>query len=197
MKVNPKNETWSEQQRQDHVDDLIRAANLPLRHVKTTPLWDNEWGRTFDAFRSTLGAGALLGLVGERGNGKTQLAVCLAQVVIRKCFWPARYTTATSFFMDLKATFRGESSELAVLEDYAAPSLLVIDEFGKRSGSAWEDNLMFELLHRRYNSLRDTILIDNRTVDDFVETIGPSLVSRMNEGGGLVHCDWPSFRETK
>jgi len=54
--------------------------------------------------------------------------------------------------------------------------------------------MLFELLNRRYNDLKDTILIANKSKAEFQDYIGPSLASRMNETGGIVECNWPSFR---
>ena len=196
MKINPTVEKLSEQQRADRLKDLEIKAELPERHARCTPIIDNAWGDTFSAFKTKLGNGVLLALVGTRGNGKTQLAVSLARWVMEANYRSARYTTAASFFMDVKAAYRpgADESERSVIEEHVKPRFLIIDEFNKRGASEWEGTLMFELLHRRYNALKDTILIDNRTVEEFTATIGPSLASRMNEGGGIVQCDWPSFR---
>lgn len=179
------------------VKALIDAAEFPLRHLSCTPLMDGPWGAKFKELQMKLGTGRLLALIGTRGNGKTQLAVALGLDQIRTHLKAARFTTATAFFMAIKSTYKPTATddEAEIIREFAKPPLLLIDEIGKRGGSEWENNLLFELLNRRYNDEKDTILIDNRTVQEFTETIGPSLASRMNEGGGVVHCDWETFRK--
>ncbi len=176
---------------------LTADAKLPTRHTSCQVVVDGQWGEKFTTLKAKLGTGFIIGLVGTRGNGKTQMAVSLAMDSIRSKRRSARYTTATAFFMRIKGTYGKDADEKEgeVVDDFARPRLLVVDEAGKRGGSEWENNLLFELLNRRYNDMKDTILVDNRTLSEFVETIGPSLASRMNEGGGIVDCNWESFRK--
>lgn len=179
--------------------EALRANwGAPVRHADSTPQPTGEWGQKLNVIRGQLGArkGLLISLVGGRGNGKTQLAVELMKDRTAKGK-SALFTTAIQFFMAIKATYKADSkeSEDDVLHRFHRPSLLVIDEIGKRGQTDWENNLLFELLNSRYNDMRDTVLIDNRTKPEFIEAIGPSLASRMNEGGGIIECNWKSFRE--
>lgn len=172
--------------------------NAPKRHALFKPPLDGAWGAELTKLKSMLepSTGRILALVGGRGNGKTQLAVELmkARTAALKS---ALFSSAVEFFIKIKSTYRkdSETDEMEVLKEFQKPSLLVIDEIGKRGGSEWENTMLFELLNRRYNDMTDTILIDNRTKTEFAETIGPSLASRMNEGGGIIECAWGSFRQ--
>ena len=181
----------------ERVRSLIADGGFPLRHLRCTVDKSGPWGVKLEELTLKLGKGIILALVGTRGNGKTQLAVALAKRRIRATLKPAMFATATDFFMQIKSTYRKDSDrdESEVVGAFSAPELLILDEIGKRGGSEWENNLLFELLNRRYNDLRDTIVIDNRSMAEFADTIGPSLASRMNEGGGIVHCDWETFRK--
>ena len=136
-----------------------------------------------------------MALTGGRGNGKTQLAVEAMRMVTR-AGGPVLFSTAISFFAEVKSTFSRESefTEKQVADKYRRPRLLVVDEVGKRGGSDWENNLLFDVLNSRYNDIKDTILIDNRSPKEFEEWIGPSVASRMSEGGGIIECNWGSFR---
>lgn len=169
--------------------------NAPKRHEQSTPNFSGEWGAAYSQLKAKLGTGSTIALVGTRGSGKTQLAVELMKATTAN-LKRAYFTTATGFFMELKATYRKEASKTEgdVLNTFQSFQLLVIDEIGKRSESEWENNLLFELLNRRYNAMKDTVLIDNRSKADFIAAIGESLASRMNEGGGIKECNWPSFR---
>ena len=140
--------------------------------------------------------GFLIGLCGERGSGKTQFGVELMMLVTAS-ERVALFTTAVGFFIAMKASYGKSSndSEEERLLEYSKPSLLVIDEFGKRAETDWENNMLFELVNRRYNAMKNTLIIDNRHQADFVATLGPSLADRMREKGGIIECNWPSFRK--
>lgn len=184
-----------EKVRRDKVASLRFAWGAPKRHLQCEPVQDGPWGAALSVLKPRLGNGLLAGLVGGRGTGKTQIAIELMKCSTEN-LQSARFCTAMEFFMQVKATYGGDSQrdEASVLKQFQAPALLVIDEAGKRGGSDWENNLLFEVVNRRYNDLKDTILIDNRTREDFIATTGPSLASRMNECGGIIECNWKSFR---
>lgn len=169
----------------------------PARHVQCQPQRIGPWGAALDRLtaRQQSGRGLMAALVGTRGNGKTQLAVELMKLTTARR-QSARFTTAVGFFIKVKATFRREAaaSEEEVMLEFLRPHLLVIDEFEKRADTVWENNLVFELLNRRYNALKDTVLIANDTKSQFDAYVGDSVVSRINETGGVLECTWTSFR---
>lgn len=182
----------------NHRQEVARLQGFwcaPKRHEQRITSESKEWSAAFRSLLNLLGSGMLIGLVGGRGTGKTQLAVELMRATTEKEH-SALFCSAMQFFIEVKSTYgdAAKTDEMAVLQKYQSPRLLVIDEVGKRGGSDWENNLLFELINRRYNNEQDTILIDNRTKQEFIETIGPSLASRMNECGGIVECNWKSFR---
>jgi len=100
------------------------------------------------------------------------------------------------FFIDLKATFDDESktSESAALRAYIKPALLVLAEMDERSESPWENRMLFHMLNKRYNGLKDTLLISRRTKEELLSSVGESIQSRLKETGGVVECNWESFR---
>lgn len=177
------------------VDSLRSETCAPRRHLACAIDRSGEWGEKLSALEKKIGTGFTVALVGVRGNGKTQMAVELMKDATNK-LRSAKFCTSTQFFMKIKASYHRESedTEAEVIGEYRTPKLLVIDEIGKRSDSNWENTLLFELLNRRYNDMTDTLLIDNRPKSDFVAAIGPSLASRMAESGGIIECNWESFR---
>jgi DNA replication protein DnaC len=189
--------------------ELISKADIPKRHWKA---WTDHGGK-FDTqaqwlekslkLESKMGTGAIIGIIGDRGRGKTQMAV---NAIIAVCSKQeeAMFCTAMDFFMEVKKSYRPTSkvSEDAVIERYLRPSLLVVDEIHERSDSDWENRLIFHTINKRYEELKDTIMIgayhDEKeplnAVKAFKEAVGKSIVSRLREGGGVINCIWPSFR---
>ena len=178
---------------------LMGEASVPVRHRTPRVLeHGGAWGQTFQRLKNRLLTGFMIALAGGRGNGKTQMAVELVRVLaFAEKPRRSRYCTATEFFMEIKATYRADDgkTEGSVVREFAKPALLVIDEISKRRESEWENLLLHELLNRRYGMMLDTLLISNQEPKQLEESLGSALVSRMVETGGIVECNWPSFRK--
>ena len=183
--------------KRQHAEKVARLRfdwNAPKRKLGNEIKVDGPWGLKLNGVMSRIGTGFLIGLIGERGTGKTQFAVQL-MVDVTECERSALYDTATGIFLRFKATFRSEDeTEESVVNDYCQPKLLVVDEVGRRADSEWANRLFFEIMDRRYEALKDTILIANQGKEMFLQSLGDALASRMIESGGVVECNWPSFR---
>lgn len=174
----------------------LDAARVPVRHRRRDPsmLRHADWVAKRDQVVGLAGSGYLVGLIGNRGTGKTQLAVeAMVQAIGLKR--PCLYAKAMSFFLDIKATFKSESrSESDVIAEYVTPRLLVIDELQVRGETEFEDRMLIHMVDCRYDAMVDTILIANLKPDEFSEAVGLSIHDRIREAGGLIKCGWPSFR---
>jgi DNA replication protein DnaC len=180
--------------------DLLSASGAPRRHLEhaATVLAadpNHPWTKLRSQVAGKLGSGITLCLTGGRGNGKTQMGVDLILRVTRQGK-PAMFTTAQRVFMAFKGSFDQGSrqTEIQVLDGFRRPALLVIDEVGRRSESEWENRTLFELLNARYGDMTDTVMTCNLDRAALAESLGPSISSRMKEGGGIIECDWESFR---
>ena len=184
----------------DHANEIARLMlgwNAPRRQADKTDLdFSGEWGETLAKVKAKLGTGFLIALHGLHGGGKTQLAVELMRHQIQRRIKSALFTTSTEFFMGVKATYRQDAqrSEADYVETFCRPALLVVDEIEKRGQSEWENGLLFHLFNRRYNAVKDTLLISNLAADDLAGHLGTALVSRLNETGGMIHANWKSRR---
>jgi DNA replication protein DnaC len=159
------------------------------------------WSDKLDAIKNKLGTGFLIALLGERGTGKTQMAVELMRHLVFRVWpateagTPAAYTSAQEFFLSLRAAYRKSGpSEIEQMAPYVAPDLLVIDEAQERGETEWEQRMLAYVCDKRYFFGLDTLLISNLTPEAFKASIGPSIYSRLIETGGVVVADWPSFR---
>lgn len=185
-------------EREASISKLRSTWNAPKRHVSRTEfdLRATEWMAANGKLASKLGSGFTAALVGTRGPGKTQMAVELMREVTRR-LKPAYYCTAMDYFMRIKDAFHQDREERQrdAQVFFVKPALLVIDEVNVRSDSAWEDNMLADLIGKRYNGVLDTLLISNQTVPEFEQSIGASILDRLNETGGIIECNWKSFRE--
>jgi chromosomal replication initiation ATPase DnaA len=179
--------------RQEIRDDCWRHSGVRARHEIPPNVVAGPWQQKFKALKERLGTGILVALLGIRGCGKTQMAVELIRATCGKQK-NAIYTTAMEIFVSLRDSYKLQESEQQVLRRYQSPSLLVIDEIQERGETAWEDRLLTAIIDYRYSMMKDTILISNQTEDMFKTSVGTSVSSRMTETGGIVECNWPSFR---
>lgn len=192
--------TRSEPTQLDPQERIVRrllAASFPERQASMPAprLYGQQWKAKGSSIAQRFGDGFLIALLGESGTGKTQMAVSLAAIYRGT----VRYTKALRFFLELHAARNnargdGHRSEIQVVDAHAEPGLLVIDEAGERGETEWEDRMLAFLIDERYAHRRDTLLIANQRREAFLESVGPRIASRLQETGGIVLCDWPSYR---
>jgi DNA replication protein DnaC len=177
--------------------DLFRSACVPRLHAeKLAAVSDvvGPWREKLDYLKAKLGSGFLIGLLGVRGTGKTQLAVQLLAECCRsgqRC----HYIKALDLFRDIRACFRDDGpNERETVRRFSGYKLLVVDEAHERSHNDFERRTLTNILDHRYDARVDTLLVSNETLEAFTSAIGPSVVSRINEVGEVIECTWPSFR---
>jgi len=177
---------------------LFRESGISKRHklFDASASSNKEWSSKFESLKAVLGKGVIALVLGNRGTGKSQIATC---AIKHSCdeLRPARYVKAFDFFLEVRETYSKETAqktESQVVTDYLNPFLLVIDAIENRSDSQFENLLLNHLIDLRYDAMKDTILIGNMDEALFAATMGPSIVSRVNECGLIVSCKWPSFR---
>lgn len=148
-----------------------------------------------------MGDGFIIALLGDRGTGKTQMAAELVRRWLRKQNTEHRtlncplYAKAMEIFMAIKSSYGSDKSEKDVTLIFTRPKLLIIDEASERGETDWENRMMTYIIDKRYDAKLDTLLISNQRRDAFLEAVGDSITSRLVETGGIVECNWDSFRK--
>lgn len=175
----------------------LHNTGVPARHLKTKLEKLEPWCEKLDILSQKLNKGGItFALIGQRGTGKTQLAVELIRYAVSHNM-ECKYSRVMDFFTDVKATYHGNymaRTEGDVVQSYFRPQLLVLDEIQDRGATDWEDRLLTHMLDKRYGALKDTLLIGNQKPEVFASTIGNSILSRLMETGAIMECDWESFR---
>lgn len=148
--------------------------------------------------------GACLTFVGRVGTGKTHLACAIAQQVMREGY-SALFITVSELIRAVRATWGKDKvkTEEQVLKAFASVDLLILDEVGGQHGSDSEEQVLFEVINRRYSNMKPMILMSNlplfsedteqRLLKDY---LGERAFDRLREGGGkMVVFDWETYRK--
>ncbi len=172
-------------------DRLCGHLAAALATTKSHP-----WAKVLAKFEKRRGDGLLASVLGDYGTGKSQLGVALIHGAIEAGL-SAKFVYGYEILDAVMDLFRGKKGKVdAVLAPLLEPQTLVIDEVN-RGASEHDIRYLQRVVCKRFDKQRDTLLLSNERVGDFKELVGPRIVSRMHECGGIVEADWPSFRGPK
>lgn len=152
-----------------------------------------------------LAGDALVILCGDHGRGKTCLAAWLAAERLKRLpecrRRPERaglYVKFPDLYTRLKDAWKtpGET-EAAITRPLRRAPFLVLDECHLSApGCAGPDGrALSALIDARYDARLATLLILNRREEELEAALSRGILDRANETGGVVACDWESYRE--
>ena len=177
--------------------EYLRGAGCPKRHLNFNikNATNKKWLEKLANVESMLHTGAIVAILGNRGQGKTQMAVEIIKM-FSKHLERSLYIKAVDLFINIKESYNGgEESEKQLVAQYTHKyKLLVIDALEEKAESAWEGRILSHIVDKRYDAMLDTLLVSNETVEALTRQHGASIVDRIKETGGIVKCDWGSFR---
>ena len=138
--------------------------------------------------------GAIVALHGPCGTGKTVMASSIARGLTRlgrSCRYSKAYDFCLALRQDEKAREKG------VMSRFKRPYFLVLDEFHELKRSDFAAYSIDRLVDARFQSGKPTCIISNLRAEEVEPALGPAIVSRMHEAGGVITCEWSSFRELR
>lgn len=174
---------------QDRVFDTFIADTSAKQKALSVA---REYAENFNEHRKR---GESLIFLGAPGTGKSHLAVAILHALMPDDV--GLYCTCMGMIRRLRDTWRKDSdvSESDVLRQLEQVPLLVIDEIGVQYGTDGEQNIIFEVLDRRYREQMPTILLTNQDIDGLRSMIGDRCFDRLRETAKSVAFDWPSCRK--
>ena len=106
-------------------------------------------------------------------------------------------TTAAEIIRVFKRSMARDAgfTEGDVINELASFDLLVIDEVGAQAGTHYELSVLHEVLDRRYNLIRPTVVVSNLNAQSLGQYIGERALDRLRENKALlVGFTWESAR---
>ena len=94
---------------------------------------------------------------GSVGTGKTYLASALACTFI-DAGYSVVLTTTLAMLEDIQDTYGKEASSLDAVLRFASSDVLILDDLGKESASAWSASMIFQIVNYRYEAMRPLIV---------------------------------------
>lgn len=149
-----------------------------------------------DGWTEVLDRGTCLIFAGNAGTGKTHLACAIANALIARSV-SALFTTVSDAMRAIKRSYDPSSqvSEGQAINTFVYPKLLILDEVGGSKGTEHELQLMFDIINKRYENSRPTIILTNLDAVALREHLGERVTDRLREGGGkLIPFTWESHR---
>lgn len=153
-------------------------SRLPPRFRKATLLDfpPPAQAAVLDWFRRP-GDGLLI--TGPVGTGKTHLMAAIARTLL-SIHQEAIFRRCGDLYLTLRETFTDEVSELEVLDEYCRPKWVMLDDLGAGSLSDFERRTLLEILDRRFNAERPTVVTTNWSLEEIAERIDDRIASRIS-----------------
>ncbi|MCI0817848.1 MAG: ATP-binding protein, partial [Chloroflexi bacterium] len=117
-------------------------------------------------------------IAGATGHGKTRLAAAIGNYC-REAGRPAMFVVVPDLLDRLRAAYNPSNPRAfdEMFDQVRNVPLLILDDLGSQSGTAWADEKLFQLLNYRYNACLPTVITTNLTVRD----LDARLASRLTD----------------
>ena len=180
------------------IPERFRDRTLDSYIAKTTGQKDalafaKEYAENFDEVLQT---GRSCIFVGKPGTGKTHLAIGIALSIMQQQ-QSALFVTVQRLIRRVKDSWHTkEETESEVIDAYASPDLLILDEVGVQFGSEFEKQVLFDVLNERYEKLKPSILLSNIPSEQLSDYLGERVTDRLRENKGrMIGFNWDSYRK--
>jgi DNA replication protein DnaC len=120
--------------------------------------------------------------IGAVGSGKTHVAIAILRAVIERGF-RGLYCNLVDLLDDLRASFDPNSPQAGweIIGDVIATDLLVLDDVGAEAPTGWVLDRLYQIINRRYEENRPTIVTTNLDLEELERQVGPRITSRLCE----------------
>jgi DNA replication protein DnaC len=124
-------------------------------------------------------------LIGATEVGKTHLLTATVTEGLRTGKY-SRYVTEDDLLKELKEALALYGSDRRVISRYASYDLLAIDEIGRGKQTEYSDTILFSIINKRHEGMRQTMLAGNLTVKELTTYYDDAQLRRLKDGGRVI-----------
>jgi DNA replication protein DnaC len=176
-------------------NQINRSLQMALKYAK------EEFVKKYPTKRGFL-------LMGPSGLGKTHLAVGTISELTLNHGVRCMFKDFFYLLSELKQAYSEGTPENEVILPLIETDVLVIDELGKGRSNEWELNILDQLISKRYNASRRTLITTNYVTkeiamasgesDEILEVrVGDRIASRLFEMCELIHLEGRDYRKER
>ncbi len=147
-------------------------------------------------------------LMGPSGLGKTHLAIGTISELTLKHGVRCMFKDFFYLLSELKQAYSEGTPENTIIQPLTETDVLVIDELGKGRSNEWELNILDQLISKRYNASKRTLITTNYVsreiarekgdTDEILEVrVGERIASRLFEMCEFLHLVGRDYRKEK
>jgi DNA replication protein DnaC len=138
-------------------------------------------------------------LMGGSGLGKTHLTIGTLSELTLKYGVNCMFQDFFDLLAELKKAYSLGTPEIDVLKPLIDTEVLAIDELGKGKSNDWELNILDQLISKRYNASKTTLVTTNFISSDYAKDrifedheildlrVGKRITSRLHEMCEFIH----------
>ncbi len=142
-------------------------------------------------------------LMGKAGVGKTHLAIGAISEIILERGIRCLFKDFFHLLSELKEAYSQGTPENEVLLPLIETEVLVIDELGKGRSSDWELNILDQLISKRYNASKITLITTNYVSKEYMKEdqetlearVGDRIASRLHEMCEFIYIEGQDHRK--
>lgn len=120
----------------------------------------------------------MLTIMGPPGTGKTYLCMAVANYLFEKNLHPV-FFREQGFYEELQRGFSGDKNQYEIINRIAEYDFLILDDVGACGVTDWKEEVFFDLIDRRYNNQKPTLLTTNLDISSMQQTWGDRLARRI------------------
>ncbi len=122
-------------------------------------------------------------LTGPVGGGKTFLACCIANSLIKEGY-QVLFIVVPDLLDQLRATYEpgrlpGDDTEADILAKAQKTPLLILDDLGAHNYTEWTRNKLYSIFNYRLNNCLPLIITSNIKLEDLEDYLGERTTSRL------------------
>lgn len=180
---------------QEHPENWLRQFGVPKKFLQCS--FQNFQGgeKVKDVLQTVAGKDVLLS--GSAGCGKTHLAVAtLRHRLPEIAGLNVLFATAPEILLSIRSCFSKNSDEKALVDQFTARDLLIIDDLGADKATEWAVQTLYLIIDYRNREMRPTVITSNLGIQEIENQYGARIASRLADMT-VISLKMPDYRKLR